>query len=122
MNITLDYLRSNRKFLVTDFVVYGDYTSAEGGILYLEDLPNNRRVVFAHDFLSDEEQQVSYSNLFDYKSNQLPATLSSPKVIIMPKNDVHCFLVGSETENGFKIAKNNPDKTGMVDLLILEME
>jgi len=36
MNTTLDYLRSNRKFLVTDFMVYGDYSNAEGGLLYTE--------------------------------------------------------------------------------------
>jgi len=122
MNITLDYLRGNRKFLITDFVVYGDYTSAESGILYTEDLPGNKRIIFAHEFISEDEQKVSFSSLYDYKNNQLPAVLSSAKVIILPKNDVHCFLVGAETQTGFKIARSDPDKTGLVDLLIMEME
>jgi hypothetical protein len=122
MNTTLDYLRSNRKFLVTDFVVYGDYTAAEAGLLCTEDLPDSRRVMFSHSFLSENDQQVLFSSLYDYKNNLLPDTLSSPKVIILPKNDVHCFLVGVENKAGFKIAKSNPDKTGLVDLLIMEME
>ncbi|MBD3170151.1 MAG: hypothetical protein GF307_11755 [candidate division Zixibacteria bacterium] len=122
MNTTLDYLRSNRKFLVKDFAVYGDYTAAEGGALYTEALPGNARVMFSHSYLSEDEQAVDFNQLYDYRGNQLPETLTSPKVIIMPKNEVQCFLVGSENESGFKIAKHNPGKTGLVDLLIMEME
>ena len=122
MNTTLDYLRSNRKFLVTDFVVYGDYSDAEGGLLYTEQVSSERRMIFAHSFISDDEQEIYFGNLYDYKSNQLPGKINNPKIIILPKNDVYCFLVGSETETGFKIAKDNPAKTGLVDLLIIEME
>jgi hypothetical protein len=122
MNTTLDYLRGNRKFLINDFMVYGDFSTAEGGLLFTETSAGMSRIMFAHSFISENEQLVKYCNLYDYKSNQLPENLSSPKVIILPRNDVHCFLVGSETETGFKIAKNCPEKTGLVDLIIMEME
>ncbi|MCP4631901.1 MAG: hypothetical protein GY855_03165 [candidate division Zixibacteria bacterium] len=122
MNTTLDYLRGNRKFLITDFMVYGDYTGAEGGLLYTENVPGNKRVVFAHSFISGNEQLVKFADLSDIKSNLLPQELSAPKVIILPRNDVHCFIVGSESSSGFKIAKSDSDKTGFVDLLIIEME
>jgi hypothetical protein len=121
MNTTLDYLRGNRKFLVTDYMVYGDYAAAEGGLLYTEDI-GDKRIIFAHRYLSENEQWVNFSDLYDYKNNRLPENLSSPKVVILPKNDVHCFLVGSESSTGFKIAKSSPDKTGLVDILIMEME
>ena len=122
MNTTLDYLRSNRKFLVTDFMVYGDYSNAEGGLLYTEQSAGGKRIIFAHRFLSEDEQQVYFGNLYDFKNNKLPETLNNPKVIILPKIAVHCFLVGSETPAGFKIAKTDSGKTGVVDFLIIEME
>ncbi|MBD3233467.1 MAG: hypothetical protein GF315_07050 [candidate division Zixibacteria bacterium] len=122
MNTTLDYLRGNRKFLIKDFVVHGDYSSAEGGLLYAENLPTGKRIIFAHTYIVHNHQQVIFGNLYDHKENQLPTQLNSPKVIILPKNDVHCFLVGTETPIGFNIAKNEPSKTGLVDLLIIEME
>ena len=122
MNTTLDYLRGNRKFLITDFMVYGDYSGVEGGVLYTENIPGNKRVVFAHSYISSNEQLVKFSDLSDIRCNPLPEELTSPKVIILPRNDVHCFIVGSESSSGFKIAKSEAEKTGLVDLLIIEME
>ncbi len=122
MNLTLDYLRGNRKFLIPDFIVYGDYTEIEGGVLFGEQYPGGKRIMFAHNYISENEQPVNFGNLYDYKNNPLPNTLSNPKVIILPKNEVFCFIVGTETETGFKIAKTNSSENGLVDLLIIEME
>ena len=122
MNITLDYLRGRRTWVVPNFVVWGDWSLASFLLLYTEIGETSKRVMLARNNLGGLDQSVTFETLYDFRGNQLPATISNPKVMVMPKNEVNCFVVGTETETGFRIARfSGSEKTGLVDLMIVEM-
>jgi hypothetical protein len=65
--------------------------------------------------------------LTDVRDNQLPAEITNPVVVIIPRNSVSCFVVGRPDSAGFRIACNPASDPlgstlGQVDLLIMEME
>lgn len=108
--------------MVENFEVYGEMNLAEFLIFYTQSSESSERVILNHSFLGGEEQSVSFSNLCDLKGNSLPETINQPKVIVLPKREPVCFVIGKETDTGFKIAKApEPDKNGLVDILIMEM-
>ena len=122
MNITLDYLRGRRTWVVPNFVVWGDWSLASFLLLYTEIGETSKRVMLARNNLGGLDQSVTFETLYDFRGNRLPETISSPKVMVMPKNEVNCFVVGTETETGFRIARfSGSEKTGLVDLMIVEM-
>ena len=122
MNITLDYLRGRRTWVVPNFVVWGDWSLASFLLLYTEMGEASKRVALAKNNLGGLDQMVNFSDLYDFRGNRLPEAIGNPKVIVMPKNEVNCFVVGTETDTGFKIAKfSGSEKTGLVDLMIVEM-
>jgi len=122
MNITLDYLRGRRTWVVPNFVVWGDWSLASFMLLYTEIGETSKRVMVAESNLGGQDQAVSFSELYDIKGNQLPEVISHPKVIVLPKNEVNCFVVGTEIETGFRIARSSGEgKTGLVDLMVVEM-
>jgi len=122
MSITLSYLKGKRSWVVENFEVWGDLNLAEFLIFYTQSKENSKRVVLNHSFLGGEEQNVSFSSLCDFKGNPLPETINHPKVIILPKREPVCFVIGKETNAGFKIAKaSESDQNGLIDLLIMEM-
>jgi hypothetical protein len=107
---------------VPNFVVWGDWSLASFLILYAEMGETSKRVMLARNNLGGLDQSVSFEDLCDFKGNQLPQTINNPKVMVMPKNEVNCFVVGTETETGFRIARfSGSEKTGLVDLMIVEM-
>ena len=122
MNITLDYLRGRRTWVVPNFVVWGDWSLASFLLLYTEIGETSKRVMLARNNLGGLDQSVTFETLYDFRGNQLPETISNPKVMVMPKNEVNCFVVGTETDTGFRIARfSGSEKTGLVDLMIVEM-
>ena len=122
MNITLDYLRGRRTWVVPNFVVWGDWSLASFLLLYTEMGESSKRVMLARNNLGGLDQSVVFEALYDFRGNRLPQTISSPKVVVMPKNEVNCFVVGTETETGFRVARfSGSEKTGLVDLMIVEM-
>jgi len=122
MNVTLDYLRGRRTWVVPNFVVWGDWSLASFLLLYTEMGETSKRVMLAKNNLGGLDQMVNFSNLYDFRGNQLPEVITSPKVIVMPKNEVNCFVVGTETDTGFRIARfSGSEKTGLVDLMVVEM-
>ena len=122
MNITLDYLRGRRTWVVPNFVVWGDWSLASFLLLYTEMGETSKRVMLARNNLGGLDQSVAFETLYDFRGNQLPQTISNPKVMVMPKNEVNCFVLGTETETGFRIARfSGSQKTGLVDLMIVEM-
>lgn len=105
-----------------NFVVWGDWSLASFLLLYTEMGETSKRVILAKNNLGGLDQTVNFSDLYDFRGNQLPQFITSPKVMVMPKNEVNCFVVGSETDTGFRIAKfSGAEKTGLVDLIIVEM-
>ncbi len=122
MNVTLDYLRGRRTWVVPYFVVWGDWSLASFLLLYTEIGETSKRVMLAKNNLGGLDQTVNFSDLYDFRGNRLPEAIGNPKVIVMPKNEVNCFVVGTETDAGFKIARfSGSGKTGLVDLMIVEM-
>jgi len=122
MSITLGYLKGKRSWVVEDFEVWGELNLSEFMILYTQGSEDSKRVVFNHSFLGGKEQSVLFSNLYDFKGNALPEVINHPKVIILPKGEPVCFVVGKETDTGFKVARAaNSNRNGLVDLLIMEM-
>jgi hypothetical protein len=122
MNITLDYLRGRRTWAVPNFVVWGDWSLASFLLLYTEAGETAKRVVLAKNNLGGLDQTVIFSELYDFRGNKLPETIAQPKVMVMPKNEVNCFVVGTETDTGFRIARfSGSERTGLVDLMIVEM-
>ena len=122
MNITLDYLRGRRIWVVPNFVVWGDWSLYSFLLLYTEVEGTTKRVVFGKSTLGGLDQTVEFSNLYDFRGNQLPSTIKDPKVLVLPKNEVSCFVVGSETTTGFRIGKlAESSGTGLVDLMVVEM-
>ncbi len=122
MNITLDYLRGRRTWVVHNFVVWGDWSLASFLLLYTEIGETAKRVLLAGNNLGGLDQTVNFSDLYDFRGNKLPEAIANPKVMIMPKNEVNCFVVGSETNTGFRIARfSGSEKPGLVDLVIVEM-
>ena len=122
MNITLDYLRGRRTWVVPNFVVWGDWSLASFLFLYTEMGETSKRVVLAKNNLGGLDQVVNFSDLYDFRGNQLPEVIGNPKVIVMPKDEVNCFVVGTETDSGFRIARfSGSERTGLVDLMIVEM-
>jgi len=122
MNITLDYLRSRRTWVVPNFVVWGDWSIYDFLLFYTEMGTNSKRIIFGKSTLGGLDQSINFSNLYDFKGNQLPTAINNPKVIVLPKNEVYCLVVGAETNTGFRIAKlSESTQTGLVDLMIVEM-
>jgi hypothetical protein len=122
MNITLDYLRGRRIWVVPNFVVWGDWSLYSFFLFYTEMGATSKRIVFNKSTLGGLDQLVNFSGLYDFRGNQLPTTINNPKVIVLPKNEISCLVVGAETDTGFRIAKlPESSGTGLVDLMIVEM-
>ncbi len=107
--------------MVNNFSVYGEFSAVAPLLLWTEIGDTSKRIIFAREILGGLEQVVNFSSLYDIKGNQLPATINSPKVILLQKNEVSCVVVGPETNSNFKIAKLSQSQSpGMVDLVIME--
>lgn len=121
MNITLDYLRGRRVWLVKNFCVWGEYSAVDFLLAHTEIGESSKRIMLDRVSLGGEEQEVSFSSLYDFKGNQLPQQIDSPKVLSLPLNEVSCLVI-EESNFGLKIAKgSNSTENGLVDLLIFEL-
>jgi hypothetical protein len=108
--------------LVPNFVVWGDWSLASFLLLYTEVYQTSKRIMLAKNNLGGLDQMVNFSDLYDFRGNQLPEVIQKAKVMVMPKNEVNCFVVGTETDTGFRIARfSGSEKTGLVDLMVVEM-
>lgn len=125
MNLTLDYLKSNRKWLVPNLLVWGNSDAFQARFLMTED-SQPKRVVFSSNVIGGQNQVVNYDALTDSRGNALPTQISNPVLVIIPRNQVHCYLIGRPSQTGFKIARAESDERfqqdGLVDLLIMEVD
>ncbi len=122
MNVTLDYLKSNRKWFIRDYRVWGDDGALEADMLMTETTPSTSRIVFLHQFSGGNGQVVDFADLLDHRGNKLPLTINNAEVIIIPKNAVAAFVPGTVGPTSFRIAKSNRQLAdAVVDLLIMEM-
>ena len=122
MNATIDYLRSNRKWLVRDYVVWGDNGTFEADMILTEIVSGDDRVVFNREFTGETAQTVIYQDLVDHRGNRLPEVINNPEIVLIPKNHVGSFILGGIGEKSFRIGKDlNQLSNSVVDLLIMEM-
>lgn len=121
--MTIDYLKSNRKWLVRDFVVWGDNGTFEADMLMTEFVSGDDRIVINHEFTGETAQTVIFQNLIDHRGNQLPSKITNPEVILIPRNPIRCFILGNVGEKSFRISKDSDLlSNSVVDLLIMEMD
>ena len=122
MNTTIDYLRSNRKWLVRDYVVWGDNGTFEADLMMTEFEAGDERVVFSREFTGETAQTVQFKNLVDHRGNSLPESINHPEVIVIPKNAVRSFILGNVGNKSFRISKDSSGISfSLVDLLVMEM-
>jgi len=106
---------------VPGIAVYGSLGAVELLLLRSEITPSSKRVIFETTVLGGVEQVLFYKDLVDFRGNQLPQRLKSPKVIVLQKSAVFAVVVGSEGEELFRLAKVSGTENTLVDLLIVEM-
>ncbi|MCP4582263.1 MAG: hypothetical protein GY839_11660 [candidate division Zixibacteria bacterium] len=125
MNLTLDYLKSNRKWLVPNLMVWGNTDSCLADFL-MSEIGSPKRVVFSSNVIGGRNQVINYADLIDSNGNILPAQIADPVIIIIPRNQAHCFLIGRPSPTGFKIARGEAESDwvgeGLVDVLIMEVD
>ncbi len=122
MTDTLAYLRGHRLWLIRDFVVWGQMSAHEFSFLITTLDQSNKRIMFLSVPLGGDLQKVNFSDLMDFRGNNLPENLSNPKVVPLPKTDVGTVVVGREDAGSFSIAKTSQsDANGICDLLVMEV-
>jgi hypothetical protein len=119
---TLTFLKSRRLWVVRDILVWGSVGSAEFFYLGVESVDSADRIMFGVSRLGGTAQDVLFSDLTDYKGNNLPSSIDSPRVLIRPRSAYLAYLVGEESNNGFRVARD-PAAPGPVnvDYFIYEM-
>ena len=118
----LTKLTSRRKWLVPNFVVWGLPGLGDIEYLNVEEVDGTDSILFGTVTIGNSAQQVTFSNLTDVRGNYLPSNINRPLVTIRSQSEAQAFLIGTETWNGFKIARD-PAATGpiAVDLIVTEL-
>ncbi len=118
----LERAKSHRIWFVPEFSAWGLAGWSEIEFVVQEQVQSTTSVLYGAIDIGDVAQQVTFANLTDHRGNPLPQSLSSPRVIVRPRSVETAFVVGEESTEGFKIARD-PDASGpvLVDLLIIEM-
>ncbi len=119
---TLSYLRGRRLWVVRDFTVWGITDEVRLHYLAVERIENTDRVIFGATGIGETAQDVLFTDLLDFRGSVLPEKIAEPKVVVSPRSQYTAFVVGSESQQGFRIARTS-DASGpvQVDLFIYEM-
>lgn len=122
MNDGLNTLKSRRMWLVPDFVVWGLSGLGEIEYLNVENVEGTKSILFGSAGIGDTSQLVTFASLTDVRGNFLPASIKRPLVTARSHNEAQVFVVGSETNSGFKIARDaDASEPVTVDLIITEL-
>jgi hypothetical protein len=122
MNTTIDYLKSNRKWLVRNHLVWGDNETFEADMMLTEAVAGDDRVVFSREFTGETAQTVNFKDLVDHRGNYLPEKINNPEIILIHRNPIGSFILGGVSDKSFRISKvSNQLSNSLVDLLIMEM-
>lgn len=118
----LERIKSHRVWFVPNFVVWGLAGSAEIHFLTTEHVGDDTAVLFNAVDVGDAAQSVSFGDLADHRGNGLPASIAAPKIIVRNKSAHTAYIVGEESAEGFKVARDpNAAEPVAVDLLIIEL-
>jgi hypothetical protein len=119
---SINYLRGRRLWVVRNFQIWGTSDATRFYYLGVENIDSTNRLMFGTTGIGGSVQDVKFSNLIDFRGNNLPASISSPKIIIRYRSTYAAFLIGDESDAGFRIARdNNAPGPVRVDLFIYEM-
>jgi hypothetical protein len=119
---TLTYLKGHRLWVVRDVLVWGLASDASFYFMGEEDVDSTGRLLFGTASIGGEAQGIQFGDLTDYRGNSLPSSIDSPRVLIRPRSSYIAYLVGEESNSGFKVARDNSAPGPIsVDLFIYEM-
>jgi len=119
---TLAYIKSHRLWVVRDLLVWGLAGDTRLPYLAVENVSGQRRLMFGLATIGQTIQDVRFENLIDCKGNPLPASINSPRVLIRPTSPETAYLVGHESDTGFRVARDPRAAEAVnVDLFIFEM-
>ena len=122
MNVTLDYLISNRKWLIRDYHIWGYAGNFEADMFMTETDSPVSRVVFLQEFVGGAGQIVEFADLLDHRGNRLPSSINNAEIILIPKNAISAFVLGTAGPASFRVARAPQQAAdAIVDLLIMEM-
>ncbi len=118
----LDRAQSRRMWFVPEFEVWGLSEWGTADFLILEQIGSESTIGYGSHSLGGDAQAVVFEDLTDHRGNRLPDTIDAARVIVRPRSSQNVFVVGDESETGFKLARDS-NATGPVtaDLLIVEM-
>jgi hypothetical protein len=119
---TITYLKGRRLWVVRDVLVWGIASEAEFHFLGAENVGSTGRLMFGMSTVGDAAQDIQFSDLVDSKGNPLPSTIASPRVFTSPRSPHIAYLVGEESNTGFRVARD-PGAPGPVhvDFFIYEI-
>lgn len=113
---------ARRMWFVPDFAVWGLPNMGELEFVTLEQVGATKTILYGSCGIGDSSQDVSFSDLVDFRGNELPATIDYPRVFLRSHSSDDVFIVGSESATMFKVAREaNSSGPVSVDLLIVEM-
>jgi hypothetical protein len=121
--LALNHILSRRLWVIRDFNIWGTTGDIEFVLLTAEKEGAENRLMFQRAVINRSPQDVLFSDLTDWRGNNLPAEINSPWIIIAPRSEYSAFPVGEHSSTGFRVARH-PDAPGPVtaDLFIYELD
>jgi len=118
----LTYLRGRRVWFIREYTVWGLADDTDLLYLGLENVDSTGRLMFGITPIGGEVQNISFGDLVDFRGNHLPSSIHSPRVIPRSRSAHSAYLVGDESDTGFRIARD-PEASGPIvtDLLVFEL-
>jgi hypothetical protein len=118
----LHSVTARRAWFVPDFSVWGQPSLGEQEYLGLEKVDDTWSVYYGTVSIGQSIQEVAFDQLTDHRGNQLPGSINAPRVFVRPKSSQAAFVIGQESADRFKIAREaEADGPVSVDLWIIEV-
>ncbi len=118
----IENVLAHRIWFVPGFEVWGLPGLSEVEYLVLEQIGSNKTILYGQAGVGDGSQSVNFDELTDHRGNNLPENIDSPRIIIKSHDENAAFIVGTEKDNSFKIARDpNSENNVTVDLMVIEM-
>ena len=118
----IEAVKSKRIWFVENLSVWGSQQDAQLEYLTVEEADSVQTIHFGSLAIGSSLQQVSFSDLSDHRGNKLPDSINTPRVIPRTHTGSPVFMVGTESDTGFRIAHDDSSNDTVVcDLMIIEM-
>jgi len=122
MSSGLAQVTARRIWFVPQFQVWGQSGLGAVDCLLLEQTGSAQGIFFFRQMLGEPSQTVRFEDLVDHRGNMLPSSINNPRVIIRDRSDRRVWIVGSETSESFRIARDMAESgPATVDLFVIEL-